>query len=171
MVFSYCSKERECRYCMEGGGIMVAPCKCSGHLKWVHMACLSEWHHKRDVYTCEICHGPFRVPPRIMWEMRVTDRVSHCLSTVGYLMLWFGAVWPHRVSVFQQWMLLVMGHVCVFFSVSIFSEIPLYRWLLVMHQWPVLAVRLVLCAWRPWHFIMGDILCIVVFYFVNRLAL
>jgi hypothetical protein len=168
MVFNHCSKVRECRYCLQGGGIMVAPCNCSGYTKWVHVACLAEWHHKKDSYTCEICLGDIRLSPRVLWEMWVVARVYDCLSCFGYLLLYIGVVWPRA---FNQWLLLIVGHVCVFLSVSTHSEYPLYRWLLQMHQWPVLTIRLVLCVWRPWHFLLGDIACIVVFHFVNHLAL
>lgn len=50
---------KECRYCLQGGGDMISPCHCKGHLEWVHVRCWTQWQtHKNNTY-CEICHSKY----------------------------------------------------------------------------------------------------------------
>lgn len=64
-----------CRICMdeEKGGRLVAPCRCSGSVKYVHEECLKTWCEStvnkgmiipgylgQYDLKCEICHTPFR---------------------------------------------------------------------------------------------------------------
>lgn len=60
-------RTRECRICLEGEdeGRVIAPCKCTGSVKYTHVKCLAEWI-KRKVESnaktrasCEICEAEF----------------------------------------------------------------------------------------------------------------
>lgn len=48
---------QECRICLsaEEPDDMVVPCKCTGSLQYVHMACLKAWALEKKQLTCELC--------------------------------------------------------------------------------------------------------------------
>lgn len=62
-----------CRFCWQGsddgeGGELLAPCRCSGSVKYVHRRCLGAWQRTqrsqgalRKSYRCDICRGRYRV--------------------------------------------------------------------------------------------------------------
>lgn len=69
-------EERICRYCFEGeeeDGELVAPCRCTGGQKWVHLACLQRWQRgvlaalpsrtENRQRICNICCSRFSVRP------------------------------------------------------------------------------------------------------------
>eukprot|EP00741_Cyanophora_paradoxa_P004245 tig00000789_g4121.t1 len=39
----------------------IAPCICSGSIKYVHNSCLQQWLRQRRRYACEICREPYIV--------------------------------------------------------------------------------------------------------------
>ena len=42
---------------------MIAPCKCSGSVKYVHIYCLERWRRiKNDPSKCEICNKKYKIP-------------------------------------------------------------------------------------------------------------
>jgi len=41
--------EKICRYCFDGDGELIAPCKCIGSQKWVHKECLIKWQRMCQV--------------------------------------------------------------------------------------------------------------------------
>ena len=52
--------EKECKFCHETEGKLIAPCKCSGSVKWIHPHCLDEWRtlcpKKSSFVSCDICN-------------------------------------------------------------------------------------------------------------------
>lgn len=60
-------RTRECRICLEGEdeGRVIAPCKCTGSVKYAHVRCLAEWIRRkvesnaRARASCEICEAEF----------------------------------------------------------------------------------------------------------------
>jgi hypothetical protein len=56
-----------CRCCqmtdLEEGDEFIAPCKCSGSIKYVHRSCLDKWRavspQPESFYRCDICHTPY----------------------------------------------------------------------------------------------------------------
>jgi len=72
------SNERICRYCFEGDGDMITPCKCIGSQKWVHKECLRKWQRMCQVRKsthpwyrdgskseefCYVCSSRFSLAP------------------------------------------------------------------------------------------------------------
>jgi len=67
------SEDSQCRFCWAGrddddGGELLAPCMCSGSVKYVHRRCLGEWQRRqrsqgalRKSYRCDICRSRYRV--------------------------------------------------------------------------------------------------------------
>jgi len=56
--------EKECRQCLgsERPQSMIAPCKCNGSVKWVHLDCLGDWQDGRSdeqSKTCPQCNGKY----------------------------------------------------------------------------------------------------------------
>lgn len=63
-----------CRFCWQGpdvqdGGELLAPCRCSGSVKFVHRRCLGAWQRTqrsqgafRKSYRCDICRERYRIP-------------------------------------------------------------------------------------------------------------
>lgn len=57
-----------CRICFEAGdGLLIAPCKCTGSQKWVHVECVRRWQRSctepRAAHYCSVCTSPFDLPP------------------------------------------------------------------------------------------------------------
>lgn len=45
-----------CKICWEQEGVLVAPCACTGTMKFVHLSCLMEWLRvKGNNSSCDIC--------------------------------------------------------------------------------------------------------------------
>ena len=42
---------------------MIAPCKCDGSVKYVHIYCLERWRRlKINPSRCEICNQKYKIP-------------------------------------------------------------------------------------------------------------
>ncbi|GLH01204.1 E3 ubiquitin-protein ligase MARCH8 [Gryllus bimaculatus] len=64
-----------CRIChCEGDSEvpLIAPCYCSGSLRYVHQACLQQWIKSSDIRSCELCKFQFimnsKIKPFNEWE-------------------------------------------------------------------------------------------------------
>ena len=65
-----------CRICHEEEKdvqSLLAPCKCSGSLSYVHQECLSKWLMSSKLQACEICHEKYdvqhKLKPITSWEL------------------------------------------------------------------------------------------------------
>jgi len=59
----------ECRNChSEGGDDLIAPCLCSGSIKYVHRSCLDAWRayspNESSFTHCDVCHYEYRFRER-----------------------------------------------------------------------------------------------------------
>lgn len=74
---------RTCRNCHDDGGDLIAPCLCSGTMKWVHRSCLDTWRtvspNKLSFSECDVCHFKYRVEkkplgmwPKISYALKIT---------------------------------------------------------------------------------------------------
>eukprot|EP00927_Polykrikos_kofoidii_P071956 TRINITY_DN68135_c0_g1_i1.p1 TRINITY_DN68135_c0_g1~~TRINITY_DN68135_c0_g1_i1.p1 ORF type:complete len:754 (+),score=150.76 TRINITY_DN68135_c0_g1_i1:214-2475(+) len=78
-----------CRYCFDGAdaGELIAPCKCAGGQRWVHLSCLRRWQRgilvsqptHPDSYDddvrhciCGVCKTPFSCKPPTRFELMQT---------------------------------------------------------------------------------------------------
>ncbi|KAJ1522737.1 hypothetical protein ONE63_001896 [Megalurothrips usitatus] len=64
-----------CRICHcegERDAPLIAPCYCSGSLRYVHQACLQQWIKSSDIRACELCKFQFvmysKTKPIMQWE-------------------------------------------------------------------------------------------------------
>jgi len=72
-------EEDMCRYCFGTGGVLIAPCKCTGSQKWVHEKCLRKWQRICQVRksthpwfqeqsdteeVCNVCATKFDLKPQ-----------------------------------------------------------------------------------------------------------
>ncbi|CAJ1421687.1 unnamed protein product [Effrenium voratum] len=73
----------QCRFCLESGGELIAPCLCSGHSKWVHRKCLDRWRADgrgpRSFTHCPTCHFAYllalqRAPTELQRDLREKRR-------------------------------------------------------------------------------------------------
>jgi len=46
-----------CKICWESSAVngLITPCDCTGTMKFVHAACLTNWMFLKDNDTCEVC--------------------------------------------------------------------------------------------------------------------
>ncbi|XP_031838009.1 E3 ubiquitin-protein ligase MARCHF8 isoform X2 [Nomia melanderi] len=89
-----------CRICHcegEEGAPLLAPCYCSGSLRYVHQTCLQEWIKASDTRACELCKFTFimhsKTKPFCEWEkLEMSARevrklwfavIFHTLVTLG----------------------------------------------------------------------------------------
>ena len=57
-----------CKICHcggEGSFSLIAPCYCSGSLKYVHQECLQRWIKSSDIKRCELCKYPFAMQAKV----------------------------------------------------------------------------------------------------------
>ena len=57
--------KHKCRYCYMDNfqKSMIAPCKCDGSVKYVHIYCLERWRRlKNNPSRCEICNKKYKIP-------------------------------------------------------------------------------------------------------------
>jgi hypothetical protein len=58
-----------CKYCYESGNNLISPCKCDGHLKYVHKDCLTSWLKVNNSDRCELCHEYYSYTKRFEYIM------------------------------------------------------------------------------------------------------
>lgn len=72
---------RTCRNCHDEGGDLIAPCLCSGTMKWVHRSCLDTWRtvspNKLSFSECDVCHFKYRVQQK---PVSAWDKISYALK-------------------------------------------------------------------------------------------
>ena len=62
-----------CKICHCGSEInqpLIAPCFCSGSLKFVHQECLQKWIKSSDIKRCELCKYPFDMQAKVSYKLR-----------------------------------------------------------------------------------------------------
>ena len=65
MINNFTELEKRCRYCYmtTHPQSMIAPCKCTGSVKYVHIHCLERWKRiKNNPKKCEICNRRYIMP-------------------------------------------------------------------------------------------------------------
>ncbi len=70
-----------CKICHCGGDAaapLIAPCVCSGSLKYVHQECLQRWIKSADISQCELCKYPFAMESKVR-EICDVSAVQHWL--------------------------------------------------------------------------------------------
>jgi len=79
------SDSPRCWICRDGGQELVAPCKCSGSMKWVHRKCLARWRrtarNPRNFTHCRHCDFRFRFPMKLQAAPRAwsaEEREQQC---------------------------------------------------------------------------------------------
>ena len=67
-----------CKIChcgVEANASLIAPCYCSGSLKYVHQECLQRWIKSSDIKRCELCKYPFAMQAKVSLEKNSRNRV------------------------------------------------------------------------------------------------
>ena len=69
------NEEIQCRFCLsdsaDQGNPFLAPCKCSGSVKFVHLYCLNRWRNQnteRNYLICNLCHSEYVLPKEYCLE-------------------------------------------------------------------------------------------------------
>jgi len=78
---------RACRVCYSGdsdvaSGPLIAPCRCSGSMQWIHQNCLDRWRFERlsvlsSQRSCEVCGYVFK------YETSQPSRCESCAHTLA----------------------------------------------------------------------------------------
>lgn len=70
------AKQGQCRFCLEDDVLknLLTPCICKGSFKYVHRACLTEWHTHEPVkgLRCSACLEPFSRKGTLEYEILPT---------------------------------------------------------------------------------------------------
>lgn len=81
--------ERACRFCFCGTevDVLIAPCRCSGSVKYVHQSCLNEWRlrsaNPESYHRCDQCQYVFNIE-------------------YSELAAWLKAPWVHRLVAYTS---------------------------------------------------------------------
>ena len=63
-----------CKIChcgVEANASLIAPCYCSGSLKYVHQECLQRWIKSSDIKRCELCKYPFAMQAKVSQNLKI----------------------------------------------------------------------------------------------------
>ncbi|XP_033230120.1 E3 ubiquitin-protein ligase MARCH8 isoform X2 [Belonocnema kinseyi] len=97
-----------CRICHcegDAGAPLLAPCYCSGSLRYVHQACLQQWINASDTRACELCKFTFimhaKTKPFSEWEKLE-------MSAVEVRKLWSVAIFHAIAALCVVWSLYVL---------------------------------------------------------------
>jgi len=105
------SIDEMCKICHCGGESgnnvsLIAPCYCSGSLKYVHQECLQRWIKSSDIKRCELCKYPFamqaKVKPFCQWEkldMTALERRKLFCSVTFHIVAITCVVWSLYVLI------------------------------------------------------------------------
>ena len=65
-------------HCNGSGADLIAPCYCSGSLKYVHQECLQRWIKSSDIKRCELCKYPFAMQAKVrkIWTKSIVVQVK-----------------------------------------------------------------------------------------------
>merc|ERR1712061_446220 len=82
-----------CRFCLDSENTperpLIAPCRCSGSMKYVHRQCLDEWRvqslNPKTLVQCSICSTRFRTKHIGIEESQKPWWVNFALSLAWYL--------------------------------------------------------------------------------------
>lgn len=98
-----------CKICHctgEANVSLIAPCYCSGSLKYVHQECLQRWIKSSDIKRCELCKYPFamqaKVKPFCQWEkldMTALERRKLLCSVTFHVVAITCVVWSLYVLI------------------------------------------------------------------------
>ncbi|OWF44942.1 E3 ubiquitin-protein ligase MARCH1-like isoform X1 [Mizuhopecten yessoensis] len=101
-----------CRICQcdildqEEDSPLVAPCLCSGSMKYVHQACLQKWIKSSDKTCCELCKYEYKmtskVKPFIQWErlqMSTVERRKITCSVTFHVVAITCVIWSLYVLI------------------------------------------------------------------------
>jgi len=69
---------RQCRICLDDGGLLISPCRCSGTSKYVHYKCLENWRETTENEEarkkCMECNAPYLIRNQYKKENIFIDR-------------------------------------------------------------------------------------------------
>ena len=99
-----------CRICFETAetaetGRLFSPCKCTGSMRFVHVACLNSWRaascNDKSYYRCDACHYEYRLQRLWLADMLLNPSFQKALTVcvflvgalVGGLVCYFLAPW------------------------------------------------------------------------------
>eukprot|EP00386_Alphamonas_edax_P006675 GDKI01021532.1.p1 GENE.GDKI01021532.1~~GDKI01021532.1.p1 ORF type:complete len:277 (-),score=26.61 GDKI01021532.1:21-851(-) len=125
--------EPVCRICAGGSdeGELIAPCKCTGSIQWIHRECLDKWRinssvNPQNLVRCEVCHHPYEFETHVSSMRLYTHLTIHMLCVVcAFLVasLCVGlVVQPFVYKGFAiGWHTLACGLVPIFFCMGIYA--------------------------------------------------
>ena len=96
-----------CRFCLEESPSdqLVAPCKCEGSHKYVHLACLRRWQdtvgrEMPKAHTCDVCRGRYTIPlpPLPRWKQH-RRQCRRLFSDIAVCVLLFSILGFNPVSI------------------------------------------------------------------------
>eukprot|EP01087_Luapelamoeba_hula_P023266 TRINITY_DN851_c1_g1_i1.p1 TRINITY_DN851_c1_g1~~TRINITY_DN851_c1_g1_i1.p1 ORF type:complete len:362 (-),score=15.86 TRINITY_DN851_c1_g1_i1:34-1119(-) len=115
-------QDMECRNCHEpGGDDLIAPCPCTGSVKWVHRSCLDEWRavspNPLSFDHCDICRTPYEMEfvgekeagcPRLLFAFLLTRDflifalIVNAVATLCSVLVWAGDSHRQRDLLFDK---------------------------------------------------------------------
>jgi hypothetical protein len=78
----------KCRICLEDDLLdnLINPCKCKGHIKYIHHNCLNDWcNNKRKI--CEICKYEFKKKGTLVKYYGFLNRIREEFNYMNYTVL------------------------------------------------------------------------------------
>ncbi|CAE8624261.1 unnamed protein product [Polarella glacialis] len=85
--------ERCCRICFDSEesaetGRLFCPCKCTGSMRFVHVACLNSWRaassNEASYYKCDACHYEYRLQRLFIADLLTSSRFQILLTVLCF---------------------------------------------------------------------------------------
>eukprot|EP00928_Gymnodinium_smaydae_P050708 TRINITY_DN34274_c0_g1_i1.p1 TRINITY_DN34274_c0_g1~~TRINITY_DN34274_c0_g1_i1.p1 ORF type:complete len:334 (-),score=50.64 TRINITY_DN34274_c0_g1_i1:51-1052(-) len=84
---------RCCRICLDSEedaatGRLFSPCRCSGSMRFVHVACLDQWRataaNEAAYYRCDACHYEYRLERVRVARLLLSPAFHRCLAFLAF---------------------------------------------------------------------------------------
>lgn len=77
-----------CRICLDALGDLIAPCQCSGSVRFIHQTCLKRWIFSQSSPEsgpkCELCSAPYKLKVTYGKKCALNDQLAeedtHCAA-------------------------------------------------------------------------------------------
>ncbi|CCW63911.1 unnamed protein product [Phytomonas sp. EM1] len=147
---------RFCRICRDGeeDEALVAPCNCTGSVRWVHLSCLDHWRLesiKRNISnynTCEICKSPFKIKVRrsiLIWQS--CKRIVYAIILIITCALCFMMIPLISHSIFGEASCVAEYHRVPYATMYQFDGIMLSLFVYIEIVLSVIFARLIVYSW------------------------
>jgi len=132
----------ECKFCFQKDlKPMIAPCRCNGTIKYVHVTCLNKWRQENirqpSFFRCLICDTKYNIRCTENFKLQ---QIDHTVVTLYYIITFF-------ISFIYSIIDMSWKEIQIFFNMYLRKNSIFFHWLFIynfIHQILVYLVSIIL---------------------------